>query len=280
MSTFIPAHIAEEILTLVTATMEQNGTVCGEDGIIVAASVKERVGTKHEGAARIMRGEADEVAITPEQAAVLQGARPGYNCPIILDNRRIGTIGLTGDPALVRGATRLAAQFAAAAVKSGLRNQQLAEQVTGSLYQVAAASEQVKGGSGDLAGVGQSLTQATDVVVARVQDSARLLGLISGIADRIKLLGINAAIEAAHAGGHGASFSVLAQEIRRLADSSTRSVQEIRQVFDQLTQAIQDLKDGVSATSRIASEQATAVGHISDRLQQIKQSMTSLARDI
>ncbi|MBL8967253.1 MAG: HAMP domain-containing protein [Spirochaetaceae bacterium] len=77
--------------------------------------------------------------------------------------------------------------------------------------------------------------------------------LIADVADRTSILALNAAIEAAHAGGYGRGFEVLAGEIRRLAEESAERSGEVAAVLGE-TAAI----SARSAAAAVASESAFA----------------------
>ena len=90
-------------------------------------------------------------------------------------------------------------------------------------------------------------------LVERVNSVANVMNLIQGIADQTNLLALNASIEAARAGEAGKGFSVVAEEVRKLADSTKVSVETVHG----------DIKELLDITSRIdaRTKQTTAQLH-------------------
>lgn len=71
--------------------------------------------------------------------------------------------------------------------------------------------------------------KSVDELLASVSDTVGIAKLIAQLADQCNLLAINAQIEAARAGSHGLGFSVVAQEVRQLADQTKSQASQIRE---------------------------------------------------
>ncbi len=95
----------------------------------------------------------------------------------------------------------------------------------------------------------ESILKNSDMVGrlgTKSQEVGRVVELISGIAEQTNLLSLNAAIEAARAGEQGRGFAVVAEEIRALADGSSKAVQEITtlvsEMQDETTGVVQSME--------------------------------------
>ncbi len=72
--------------------------------------------------------------------------------------------------------------------------------------------------------------KSVDITVNAMKQIAEKISIIGEIADKTDLLAINAAVEAARAGEHGKGFAVVANEVRKLAERSSRAAEEINQL--------------------------------------------------
>ena len=93
----------------------------------------------------------------------------------------------------------------------------------------------------ELTGTAQSTTEITTHVVeaigvleSKTRSIGQIIGVINGIAEQTNLLSLNASIEAARAGEAGRGFSVVAEEIRKLADQSLGSAKQISKIVDEI----------------------------------------------
>ncbi|WP_253907759.1 MULTISPECIES: methyl-accepting chemotaxis protein [Bacillus] len=100
---------------------------------------------------------------------------------------------------------------------------------------------------------------------------------VKGISDQSNLLGLNAAIEAARAGESGKGFSVVADEIRKLATHSKENVGQI----DEITKKIHALLKGLEQSIQVINDttaQAANVEQISLTMQEMKKNVQNLAK--
>lgn len=76
------------------------------------------------------------------------------------------------------------------------------------------------------------LQQGIEFLKQKAEEIGSIITTIQGIAEQTNLLALNAAIEAARAGEHGQGFSVVAEEVKKLADQSENSSTEIVKLIE------------------------------------------------
>jgi methyl-accepting chemotaxis protein len=122
-----------------------------------------------------------------------------------------------------------------------------------------------------------------DTLGTRSKEIYRVLDLITDIAQETHILSLNAAIEAAAAGDHGRRFSVVAEEVRRLAQRSQESVDSVRNLLDEFTGSIRATvvatEEGSKEAARVL-ERAQAAASAIDELRSASGDTARVAREI
>ena len=96
----LDTKFANKIIEKVKQYTDYNINIMNERGIIVASLTKERIGTFHEIALRIIQGNQDEIVVDKDENYI--GTREGVNTAFSYKNRKIGVIGITGEPEQVK----------------------------------------------------------------------------------------------------------------------------------------------------------------------------------
>lgn len=144
------------------------------------------------------------------------------------------------------------------------RNAQASDQMRQSSERMANSLEEgyqnvaeLKNISQNLIDIGQNLWQQTELNVQELQSIVDIfktieqkISSIHEIVFQTRLLSFNASIEAARAGSHGAGFSVVAQEVRKLADMSGQVAAEISSLLTQSQSQVIEIINQISERSQ------------------------------
>lgn len=132
------------------------------------------------------------------------------------------------------------------------------------------ASTHIANSAWELATLVQELSKKTEEATYEITTINDVIDLIKGIANQTNLLSLNASIEAARAGEHGKGFSVVAAEVKKLAQNSATNVNEISTKLSYILSIIQDISKSVNTIMEFTQQQASNTEQISSTMSELK----------
>ncbi|MDI9246299.1 methyl-accepting chemotaxis protein [Marinobacter sp. CHS3-4] len=137
---------------------------------------------------------------------------------------------------------------------------------------------EVESSASDTQEMAAQLREANEGIQTLRQDMGSITGVldtIKSIADQTNLLALNAAIEAARAGEHGRGFSVVADEVRSLAQNTQNATEEISQSIDTLVNSSEKASSVVDRCSERASSISDRAG---ETVEQLRKAVAEVAK--
>ena len=157
-----------------------------------------------------------------------------------------------------------------------------AEQTKNALDQARAGSELVGQTVSQMQQVAQEVDESAKVVEKlgeRSKELGQIVESISAIADQTNLLALNAAIEAARAGEAGRGFSVVAEEVRKLAEQSQESAQHISTLIGSIQSDTSQAVEAMSRGTAKVKEGSSSVDSLGSAFESIRNVVEELSRE-
>ncbi|WP_300316808.1 methyl-accepting chemotaxis protein [Idiomarina sp.] len=123
--------------------------------------------------------------------------------------------------------------------------------------------------------------ESASAVIGELSDNTaeinKVLEVIEGIADQTNLLALNAAIEAARAGEHGRGFSVVADEVRALANRTQDSTRSIQSLIETMRGSATNAVDVMEQGRQKATESVEQARRAGESLQSVNTSVAKMS---
>lgn len=126
----------------------------------------------------------------------------------------------------------------------------------------------------------KSIEENTQVLLdlrSKANRISEFVNVINGIAEQTNLLALNATIEAARAGEQGRGFAVVAEEVRKLADHSSKQASEIRELVNLIQNNTEQVAASMNRTTTKAENGLKQVNVTKDRIQEVVEAIVSIA---
>ncbi|MDN7717960.1 methyl-accepting chemotaxis protein [Burkholderia gladioli] len=160
-------------------------------------------------------------------------------------------------------------------------------QLTSTVHQNAENARQASAlaqNASDVAEQGGEVVGRVVATMNQIDESAKsirdIIGTIEGIAFQTNILALNAAVEAARAGENGRGFSVVASEVRTLAQRSATAAKEIRQLIGASVERVANGAQLASDAGRTMEEVVRAVRRVTDIIGEISAASTEQSAGI
>ncbi|MBB6730927.1 globin-coupled sensor protein [Cohnella zeiphila] len=132
------------------------------------------------------------------------------------------------------------------------------QELASMMVQLSSSSQSVSEAASHTAELQETAHGKVDLLRDKIGEIASVGSLLQEVSDQTHLLGLNAAIEAAHAGQYGSGFGVVANEIRKLAAHSKDSLKVIKTNLADIAAVLNEVMSDSETTSRLAREQAAS----------------------
>lgn len=244
-----------------------------EDIAMALTDTKKYLYTKYSGSLVL---NANEGEIIPDGGAIVDAIKTGKNIIKIVPEHVYG-VAFKSFAIPIKEGNNVVGVFVlgkSLAKKNTLMS--ITKNLSESLSQISVGINEIAKGVQEFATMNQQLLSETKEANERAADTDGILTFIQGVSSQTNLLGLNAAIEAARAGEAGRGFNVVAQEIRKLSNSSNESIKKIDSVIKDISSSINSINNHLNQSNDVSQNQSASLEEIAASIAELNSTAKTL----
>ena len=152
----------------------------------------------------------------------------------------------------------------------------MAQKLADTTSTLASTSEEISAQTQEISALSRTMSTAAGESQGRLQDTDQVVGLIKAIAGQTNMLGLNAAIEAARVGEQGRGFGVVADEIRKLATSTSDSIKKIESTLQTIREDSRKNYEQTRRIDEVMPQVAQAITQVAGAVQEVNEMARTL----
>lgn len=150
------------------------------------------------------------------------------------------------------------------------------EELSASISEIVRAITDISNQAQQLAQTQEIATKSANEVKKLADETKEISEFIKWIADQTNLLGLNASIEAARVGEHGKGFGVVANEVRKLADNSSKATGNIESTLSKMKESVDAIINQMDVVNDLAQTQAALSEEVNASVDEIDRMSVAL----